>query len=310
MTVLKAEVLAAVVRAAEGVENPQIVDVTLGGGGHTEAILEALPHARVLGLDQDPAALEAATRRLQPFADRFQAVHAPFGQLQNVMQQQGLAELTAIVADLGVSSHQFDVAERGFSFRLDGPLDMRMDPTRGLPLAERLATVTVEELADVLYAYGDIRRSIGTARIVLQSIEEGANTTGKLANRLAARLDHDRKVHPATLVFQALRMWVNDELGELTQLLRDAPTLLAPGGVLAVISFHSGEDRLVKQAMMAKAPKKYGEFMRGHKLAPGDEEVRMNPRARSARLRTLWRAKAGQRVGYRRADEDDDELDE
>ena len=301
VTVLKAEVVAAVVQACAAVTDaglvPWVVDCTLGGGGHTEAILDAVPTVHVLGLDRDPAALAAASARLVRFGRRFTLVHTPFGGLAAAVHAHQLPALAAVVADLGVSSHQFDVAERGFSLRLDGPLDMRMDPTRGPTLAEKLATVTVEDLADVLYQYGDIRRSIGTARIVLQSVQEGADTTGKLAQKLAARLPKERNVHPATLVFQALRIWLNDELGELETLLRDAPGLLAPGGVLAVISFHSGEDRLVKQAMRTLAPKKFGPMRRGGKLAPGEAEVSANPRARSARLRTLWRATEAELAG-------------
>jgi 16S rRNA (cytosine1402-N4)-methyltransferase len=293
VTVLREEVTDAVARATSGLATAWVVDCTLGGGGHSEAILRAVPQANVLGLDRDPDALAAATARLAGFGPRFQAVHTPFAGLASVVAARGLGPVHAIVADLGVSSHQFDTPARGFSLRHDGPLDMRMDPTTGLSLAERLEHVTVEELADVLYAYGDIRRSIGTARIVLQAVQEGADTTAKLAQKLASRLDRDRNVHPATMVFQALRIWVNGELDELATLLRDAPGLLQEGGVLAVISFHSGEDRLVKQAMRELAPKKYGPFMRGKPMTAGDEEVRMNPRARSARLRLLWRARAG-----------------
>ncbi len=289
VTVLRDAVTEAVVKAAAGRQDALIVDCTLGGGGHSEAILNALPHARVIGLDRDLSAIAAATTRLTPFGDRFRAVHTPFGQVAKVLRDLQVHDVTAIIADLGVSSHQFDTAERGFSLRHEGPLDMRMDTSTGLTLAQRLEAVTLEDLADVLYEYGDIRRSIGTARIVLQSVQEGADTTAKLAQRLAARLPRDRNVHPATLVFQALRIWVNGELDELEALLRDAPGLLQDGGVLAVISFHSGEDRLVKQMMRAQAPKKYGEFMRGKPRAAEDEEVRDNPRARSARLRALWR---------------------
>lgn len=304
---LRDAVTAAVVQASADRADALVVDCTLGGGGHTEAILQAVPHARVIGLDRDPAAIAAATTRLAPFGARFQAVHTPFGQLAKVLAQLQVPDVTAVVADLGVSSHQFDTAERGFSLRYDGPLDMRMDTSSGQTLAERLATVTLEELADVLYQYGDIRRSIGTARIVLQSVQEGADTTAKLAQKLAARLPRDRNVHPATLVFQALRIWVNGELDELDALLRDGPGLLQEGGVLAVISFHSGEDRMVKQAMRALAPKKYGTFMRGKAQTAEDEELRDNPRARSARLRLLWRSKPGMTGRYGPdADEDDD----
>lgn len=304
VTVLRDAVTQAVAAAATGHTDALVVDCTLGGGGHAEAILRALPDARVIGLDRDLAAIAAASARLADFGPRFRAVHTPFGKLTTILRKLDVPDVTAIVADLGVSSHQFDTAERGFSLRNDGPLDMRMDPSTGLTLAERLATVTLEELADVLYEFGDIRRSIGTARIVLQSVQEGADTTAKLAQRLAARLPRDRNVHPATLVFQALRIWVNGELNELEALLRDAPGLLQEGGVLAVISFHSGEDRMVKQMMRDKAPKKYGEFVRGKPQAAGDEEVHDNPRARSARLRLLWRSRQGAPLHV--ADEDED----
>lgn len=301
---LRDAVTTAVVQAAAGRDDALVVDCTLGGGGHSEAILAAIPHARVIGLDRDPAAIAAASQRLADFGPRFVAVHAPFGRLQQSLDLLQVHDVTAIIADLGVSSHQFDTPERGFSLRHDGPLDMRMDPSTGPTLASLLAAVSLEDLADILYQYGDIRRSIGTARIVLQSVQEGADTTAKLAQRLAARLPRDRNVHPATLVFQALRIWVNDELAELETLLRDAPGLMQPGGVLAVISFHSGEDGLVKQAMRAQAPKKYGEFMRSKPQVANEDEVRSNPRARSARLRLLWRRPPG--VAPETCDEDED----
>ncbi len=286
-TVLKREIVQAVATAPAG----WLVDCTLGGGGHSEAVLQACPHLSVLGLDRDPAALQAASARLARFGARFDCQHAAFSQLREVLQQRGLAHVSAVIADLGVSSHQFDTAARGFSFRLDGPLDMRMDPTRGQTLAERLETVTLEDLADVLYEYGDIRRSIGTARIVLESYREGATTTGQMAAKLEKRLPRERSHHTATPIFQALRIWVNGELDELQTLLRDAPEVLAPQGVLAIISFHSGEDRLVKRAIQALSPKRYGgQFQRDKDVAPGADEVAGNPRARSARLRVLRRA--------------------
>ena len=289
-TVLRDEVVAAVAEAPAG----WAVDCTLGGGGHAEAILAQCPQLSLLGLDRDPAALAAASARLAPFGARFAPVQAPFAELAQVCAARGLTELSAIVADLGVSSHQLDTAERGFSFRFEGPLDMRMDPTQGPTLAELLETVTLEDLADVLYNYGDIRHSIGTARIVLQAYREGAATTGELARHLARRLPRERSMHPATQVFQALRIWVNGELAQLETLLHDGPQLLAKGGVMAVISFHSGEDRLVKQAFMALAPRKYGEFLRPQRkgMVPEDKEQEGNPRSRSARLRVLERAGA------------------
>ncbi|MCO4761589.1 MAG: 16S rRNA (cytosine(1402)-N(4))-methyltransferase RsmH [Myxococcales bacterium] len=280
-----------VVDALVGVPEGWIVDCTLGGGGHTAAILAQLPEARVLGLDRDPAALAAAGERLAEFGDRFRPVHASFSELAKVCEEQGLTQLSGVVADLGVSSHQLDTADRGFSFRHDGPLDMRMDPTRGLPLRERLAGVSKQDLADILYHYGDIRASRRVADVVLDAWQDGVQTTGELAARVASAMPRGGKTHPATLVFQALRMWVNDELGELETLLQTAPPLLAPGGIFAVISFHSGEDRAVKQVFREFAPRKDSDFTRQTKKPqlPSDGETRSNPRARSAKLRVLRR---------------------
>lgn len=289
---LRDEVAAALTESPPG----WVVDCTLGGGGHSEAILRLHPHLKVLGLDRDAEALAAAGARLAPFAERFQSQHATFGDIGSIVASRCLGELSGVVADLGVSSHQFDTAARGFSFRFDGPLDMRMDPSQGRPLAELLDEVRLEDLADILYEYGDIRHSIGTARIVLQAFREGTTGTAELARHLARRLPHDRKVHPATQVFQALRIWVNREIDQLEALLRDAPSLLAPGGVLGVISFHSGEDRLVKQAFTALAPRKYGRFVRPQRkgMVPEGKELQDNPRSRSARLRVIERARAAQ----------------
>ncbi len=282
--------VAAVQRAASlSTDEPQwVVDCTLGGGGHSEAILQALPQVRLLGLDRDPAALQAATARLVNFGDRFVCEHAEFAELQQVWARRQLPPLLAVVADLGVSSHQFDRPERGFSLRLDGPLDMRMDPSRGPTALELLADVRLEDLADVLYEYGDIQRSIGTARILLEEVQAGATTTARLADRLAARLGRSRSIHPATQVFQALRVWVNGEYRQVRALLAQAPGLLAPGGALAVISFHSGEDRPVKQTM-AELGKRGGEFWLPQRkpVLPSEQEQQQNSRSRSAKLRVL-----------------------
>lgn len=267
-----------------------VVDCTLGGGGHAEALLAQLPSAQLLGFDRDQAALAAATQRLQRFAPRVHTVHGPFAELAAHCQRLSIGHSFGIVADLGVSSHQFDTAARGFSFRMDGPLDMRMDPSRGPTALELLSEVRLEDLADVLYAYGDIRRSIGTARILLEEVGKGAVTTAVLAERLAARLGRQRSLHPATQVFQALRIWVNGELEQLEQLLLAAPRLLAPGAALAIISFHSGEDRLVKHRF-AELAKRGGDFSLPQRkpLLADEDEVRANPRARSAKLRVLQR---------------------
>jgi 16S rRNA (cytosine1402-N4)-methyltransferase len=313
ITVLLREVVAAVERAASlcTSEPLWVVDCTLGGGGHSEAILQALPLVHVLGLDRDPAALQAASERLAPFGERFVCEHADFAQLQQVCERRQLPPLLAVVADLGVSSHQFDRAERGFSLRLDGPLDMRMDPSRGPTALDLLGDIKLEDLADVLYAYGDIQRSIGTARILLEEVHAGAVTTGKLADRLAARLGRTRSIHPATQVFQALRVWVNGELDQIEALLQQAPGLLAPGGALAVISFQSGEDRPVKRAM-AELGKRGGDFWLPQRkpVLPGEQEQQQNSRSRSAKLRVMHKKTLDETVPEQPDNDSEDDADE
>lgn len=295
-----AAVAAGALRALAVAGQGAVIDATLGGGGHSERLLELLadaPQLRVIGIDRDPAALAAATSRLARFGGRFTAVHGRFAEFT---QHLGSLPLLGLVADLGVSSPQFDNAERGFSFRGEGPIDMRMDPSQGPTAAELLAEVKLEELADILYEYGDIRHSIGTARAVLYAVQHGADTTTKLADYLAKRLPRDRSLHPATQVFQALRMWVNGEMQQIDTLLATAPGLLTEGAAMAVISFHSGEDRAVKQAFAELA--RGGEFhlpeRRGVVAQP--DEIAANPRARSARLRVLVRGAASPKMRSRK----------
>lgn len=287
VTVLRDAVVAMLESGPAGL----VVDCTLGGGGHSEALLEAREDWHVLGLDRDEQALAAARDRLARFGRRFTAVHAPFSSLGEVLDARGQQTIAGLVADLGVSSHQLDVPERGFSFRTPGPLDMRMDTSRGAPLRERLEGMDVRELADVLYAYGDVRASIRAAKAVLYALADGVDDTAALAERIARRLPKRGRIHPATQVFQALRIWVNDELGELDALLDVAPTRLAPDATMAVISFHSGEDRQVKQRFRVLGPKRGGAFaqVRRSVAKPGAAEQSLNPRARSARLRGLTR---------------------
>lgn len=268
-----------------------VIDCTLGGGGHSELVLQRLDHVRVLGLDRDPAALSAARERLAGYGDRFKAVHASFAELAQVCAEEGITQLSGLIADLGVSSHQLDTFERGFSFRADGPLDMRMDTTRGETLADKLAQTSKRELADVLYYYGDERASHRVADAILAAFGDGVRGTAELADRIAAVLPRGGKIHPATRSFQALRMWVNEEIEQLERLVATAPGLLAPAGVMAIISFHSGEDRVVKQVFREFAKGKYGDYELPHRkpLLPSAEESAHNPRARSAKLRTLRR---------------------
>jgi 16S rRNA (cytosine1402-N4)-methyltransferase len=285
VTVLRDEAVAALAPSPGGV----YVDLTLGGGGHSEAILMACPEARVFGLDRDPAALAAATARLAPFGDRFRAVKSTFSEAAGVLDGLGVFVVDGLLADLGVSSPQIDDPERGMSFRTEGPLDMRMDPTSGETAAELIERLDVDELADVIFYYGDERRSRRIARCVKQ-----ASDAGELISTLALRKAVVRAVgpariggvDPATRTFQALRIAVNRELDELTALLELAPQRVKVGGILAIISFHSLEDRKVKiatkdRALWAPLTKK--------PQIPSDAETAENPRARSAKLRAARR---------------------
>ena len=305
VSVLQQEVVAWFADAPPG----WLVDCTLGGGGHADAVLSACPQLRVLGLDRDPAAIAEATRRLAGHGDRAVVQHVSFGRIAEVVDARSIGPLSGILADVGVSSHHLDTADRGFSFSKEGPLDMRMDPSSGRTLAEKLAATSEQELADVLFHYGDIRASRRAAAAVLKAFRDGAMTTTELAERIRGGMPRAGKLHPATLVFQALRIWVNDELGQLAQLLADGPELLADGGVMAVIAFHSGEDRLVKQRFRELGQGRWAPFSRLSRkpVSAKDAEIRGNPRARSARLRGLVRrsrgeAKAGWRGDEQRSD--------
>jgi len=268
-----------------------VVDGTLGGGGHAEALLEA--GVRLLGLDRDPDALAAAGARLARFGDRVRLVHARYSELPGLLA----APPDGILLDLGVSSPQLDRPERGFSFRNDGPLDLRMDPTRGEPAWAWLDHVDEAELADVIWRYGEERRSRAIARAVVAA--RPLRRTVELAELVARTLPGRHPIHPATRTFQALRIHVNDELGELDRALSSFPALLAPGGRFAVISFHSLEDRPVKERFRALAGEGTERDLYGNPLVPPafrlvERRARLgetdpNPRARSARLRAIER---------------------
>ena len=224
-----------------------LIDCTLGGGGHSALLLEAHPSLRLVGLDQDPTARQAAAERLAPFADRVTIVATNFADYQP--QEPALA----VMADLGVSSPQLDVAARGFSFRQDGPLDMRMNPEAGETAAELIERLEETELADLIYAYGEERLSRRIARKIKQHLAEqgpfaGTDALAYLVAGCYAPKARRGRIHPATRTFQALRIAVNDELGVLDRLLQQAPDWLLPGGLMGVISFHSLEDRRVKTA--------------------------------------------------------------
>jgi 16S rRNA (cytosine1402-N4)-methyltransferase len=282
------------------------IDATLGGAGHTRALLEACaPDGRVYGVDRDPAALARAGETLADFGGRFRGLHGNFADVEALARDAGVAPVDGVLMDLGVSSDQLDTPERGFSFRFEGPLDMRMDPTRGVSAAEWLAAHTEEEIADTIYQLGEERQSRRIARAVVKAREAGdLNTTSDLAE-VVERAVGGRKgarIHPATRTFQALRMAVNEELESIERGVESALRLLKDGGRLAVITFHSLEDRLVKQIFRRHEGREEslyeggsvwrGEEPRGIRVTrkpvtASDAECAVNPRARSAKLRIL-----------------------
>ena len=278
------------------------VDATLGMGGHSEGILEASPNATVIGIDQDSEALELAKIRLSRFGKRVTFVQANFSDIHTVVK---VEQPTGILADLGVSSMQLDSGSRGFSFRFDAPLDMRMDQdSDGETAAELLATATEKEIADIIYQYGEERASRKIARWIVEKRESGQpiETTVQLAEliRRAVRTSPKDKIHPATRTFQALRIAVNNELEILEQFISDSVDLLKINGVLAIITFHSLEDRVVKQSFQRLAGKcscppripqcvcgaaKRVEILTKKPVVATETEQFENPRSRSAKLR-------------------------
>ena len=261
------------------------LDATAGGGGHSRAILEACPTARVIALDRDPEAVAAAELALAEFGERARVLHTDFADVERVLIEQGISALDGLVADLGVSSQQLGDALRGMSFRSEGPLDMRMDPTRGETARELIERLDSDELADVIYNLGDERRSRRVARCIKQALAQGELETTLDLRRAVVRAVGPRRVggiDPATRTFQALRMAVNGELPQLTALLAALPRLIAPGGVAVFLSFHSHEDRLVKRAFLNRES---WQRLTPKPLGASDEEQSKNPRARSAKLR-------------------------
>jgi len=274
-------------------------DATLGAGGHAQAVLErSAPDGRLVGLDRDPSALATAGERLQQFGDRVTLVHARFSEARAVLERLQMIPVDGFLVDLGVSSPQLDRAERGFSFRHDGPLDMRMDPTQGETAAELLRRVDETELTHIIRDLGEERHAARVARAIIDARRAGpVETTGKLAAVVARAIPrHEPGKNPATRTFQALRITVNDELGEIERFLAVAADCLRPGGRLVVIAFHSIEDRIVKRRLRELAGRGGPaagppclRLLTKHVVVPGDDERRRNPRARSARLRAAER---------------------
>jgi 16S rRNA (cytosine1402-N4)-methyltransferase len=268
------------------------VDCTIGLGGHTRAMLER-GASKVLGLDRDRDALEIAGNSLAVWGEQVELVHSDYRAIAQVLDARGVSGIDGAVADLGVSSMQFDAEGRGFSFKRDEPLDMRMDRSEGPTAADLLAGVGEEELANVIFEYGEERFSRRIARAVVDTRRtRPIETTGRLAQivRQAVPRRGFQRIDPATRTFQALRIWVNRELDGLDTFLAEAVARLLVGARLAVISFHSLEDRIVKHAFRAFASGEQALRVLTRKpVAPAEAEIARNPRARSAKLRAIER---------------------
>ena len=292
--VMPAEVLDALAPAA----GQTVVDATVGAGGHGVLLAERLgPGGRLIGLDQDAAMLDRARPRLEALrnAAPFTLVQANFDRLREVLNELGVAQVDGVLADLGVCSDQLDAPERGFSFQEEGPLDMRLDPEAGEPASALLRRLSERDLADLFWRYGEERFSRRIARkIVATRRREPLKTTGQLARLVRSCVPRPRGwrpgIDPATHVFQALRIAVNDEMGALDRLLADLPRCVRPGGRAAVISFHSLEDRRVKRAFRVK---EVWEALTRKPVQAGEDETRRNPRARGAKLRAARRQRTG-----------------
>jgi len=263
-------------RVLEPAPGKVIVDATFGGGGHTEALLAA--GARVIALDKDPEAIARGRERFGHHP-RLTLVQADFRRLDEVLTELGVERIDGLLADLGVSSYHLDDPERGFSYRREGPLDMRLGD-EGPTAAEVVNTLPEEELAEIIRAYGEEPRARRIARAIVRA--RPLRTTTELAEAVRRAVGYRAAGHPARRTFQALRIYVNDELGALRELLTKSGRVIAPGGRLVVISFHSLEDREVKR-FLKESPHFDPLFKKP--LVPGEEEVRANKRARSAKLR-------------------------
>ncbi len=304
--VLRDQVVELLAATREGV----FVDATLGLGGHASAILAAAPGLRLIGLDRDPRALELARERLAPWSDRVCLVNRSFADLPDVLDELGAGRPAAILADLGCSSLQLDSPGRGFSFLSDGPLDMRMGAS-GRTAADLVNEAGEDELMRILWEYGEERRARAIARAIAERRRRRPLTrTGDLVEVVLSVLGPGRRgrIHPATRTFQAIRIAVNDELGQLERFLEPAAERLAPGGRLAVISFHSLEDRIVKHTLrrlegQCTCPPDLPVCRCGARtlvrrlttkpIRPSEAEMRANSRSRSARLRAAERVEDG-----------------
>lgn len=302
LTVLEEEV----VRLLDPPEGGVCLDGTLGGAGHAEALLRKMgPRGRLLGIDQDMVALGLAGERLAPYGDRVMIEYGNFSEMKNVANKRGIEQVDSICLDLGLSSNQLNSADRGFSFMQDGPLDMRMDSSQGFSAKEWVAVTAEEEMARIFWTYGEERASRKVAQAIAEIREQNPiTTTGALVALIEKVIPRRGRIHPATRVFQAIRIAVNDELEHVRVGLEQGIGLLKSGGRMAVISFHSLEDRLTKQAFTShvgrmaslaaggeewEGVEPRAKWIQKKPLQAEDQEVRENPRARSAKLRVIER---------------------
>lgn len=296
-----------VVKYLECMTGRTYLDCTLGGGGHALEILRAsAPDGRVIGMDRDDEAIKAAAVLLAPYADRVKIIRENFKNLREVLSGIGVAKVDGVVMDLGVSSYQLDTPERGFSFRMEARLDMRMDRTDGCSAYDLVNGLGEAELEEIFRKYGEERFSARVARAVVRARQtRPVETTGELVSIILDAIPkkfHGRKTHPATKIFQALRIAVNDEMGSIRDGLKGAVESLSTGGRLVVISFHSLEDRLVKETMRGLStgcicPPRIPRCICGRTpsarlvtrrvVTPSPDEIKRNPRARSAKLRAI-----------------------
>jgi len=278
-----------VVNALAPVDEGLYVDATVGGGGHSEAILTACPGARVIAFDRDEEALITSSERLASYSRRIEFVHASFERIAEELSARNITAVDGMMADLGISTPQLDTAERGMSFRHAGPIDMRMNRHDDETALELISRLDQDELANVIYEYGEERASRRIARCIKQALERGELHSTVDLRRAVVRAVGPRRVggvDPATRTFQALRIAVNDEMGQLDTLLATAATIIKEDGVLAVLSFHSLEDRRVKRSLLNRS---LWQRLSSKPVTPTEEERAGNPRSRSAKLRIARR---------------------
>src|SRR5579884_1817646 len=266
------------------------VDATAGLGGHTGAIARRLETGLVIACDRDAESRELVRANTADVADRVRLFHGPFSKLAEALERYGVDAVDGVLADLGVSRYQLNCPERGFSLMEEGPLDMRMDRSQGLKAADLVNQLPEKALADLIYQLGEERRSRRIARAIVRA--RPIHSTGQLARVVEEAVPRTTRLHPATLTFMALRIAVNDEMGELDSLLAAAPDLVKSGGRIVVISFMSLEDRRVKQKFQELARAGRVAILTKHVVRPGEQEIEQNPASRSAKLRAAERTKA------------------